>query len=416
MTEPKDHWRYDDPLPFPATPAQWQAFRNRRIPPRSSIRTRRQYDKLSPSERRVCDTQRIARFARHRPLEHADLDAAKTAARALLRTNRHKQASTCFSLAFDGPAYTGKSWATLAVAEETEEAEWQEDDAIWTPEGFKRQPVAVFPVKPNSTYADFTASFAAALDIPYFGRGVEDAIVTHLVNARVRLVAIEDLSLVKRTKESGIRIMEAIKGYQNAAPVTFIVNGADLWASGLFHEGITKSVQSRHHHNPKQTALRFNRREFRPLRSQQKLLTWLERVEQEITLLDTKPGWLSTPGPLVDYIFLRTDGYIGSMHTLLELALARVIGSDDERITIDVLRQIEIGEGAPDGGRHPAKRKTSAKSIAHPRARAGAPAGTGVLMTVAFAPTLQDESLHELRAKARQPLEDAARTPDPVGS
>ena len=73
-------------------------------------------------------------------------------------------------------------------------------------------------------------------------------------------------------------------------------------------------------------------------------LSDLAGIEQELALLDARPGMLVG---LEDYLFERTAGVLGSLSELVRKAANRAISTETERITLEVLESVRLNHGSP---------------------------------------------------------------------
>lgn len=160
-----------------------------------------------------------------------------------------------------------------------------------------------------------------------------------------QLVVIDDITRLRMERESHQDAADAIRELQESA-ATIVGVGIDIASSGLLFERGRKG--SRAANLKTQTRRRFKLKHLRPFDygSDEAAAAWgahLAAVEEDVLLLHAQPGDLVD---LAEYLYDRTQGFLGSLNELLGEACLLAIITGQERLTEELLDQVELDEAA----------------------------------------------------------------------
>lgn len=159
------------------------------------------------------------------------------------------------------------------------------------------------------------------------------------------MLIVDDVHFLHWQQHGGIEISNHFKYIANDFPVTLLLIGVGLGERGILMEGpaYEDAVLA-------QTLRRTTMLDMRPYtvnteRARRQWRTLLSTVEERVILAHKRPGML-TDGEMLDYLFIRSTGHIGSLMELIRRGCARAIRTGAESLTRTVLDAIRIDSTA----------------------------------------------------------------------
>lgn len=246
----------------------------------------------------------------------------------------------------DAVAGVGKTTAALQYARSFHR-KIERRHGVLTSDGVPRLPVAFIELKDAPTLKALNYAILKFYGHPGADRATAsrlgDLAVDAVLSSRTQMIVLDDLHLIDFTERNGRQVSNHLKGLANHMPVTFVYTGINMRARRFFDEGLYGDdlVYA-------QTARRTTRVDMGPftLNDQQGAREWIELLasfETQLLLADAHPHMLGTHAAL---IHARTQGYIGSLASLIERACHLAITTGAERITEDILRSVRLDNAA----------------------------------------------------------------------
>ncbi|GGQ96716.1 TniB family NTP-binding protein [Streptomyces griseorubens] len=292
--------------------------------------------------------QREHYHARFVVLKTPAMDTISTAVRRLLLLNRGQQGGARRGLIISGPATTGKTTAMQQLGRTVHLADRRRHP---TQDG--RLPVMFITVPPSSTPKMLISEFARFLGLPIPQRmnqvQITNAVCTLLCEMNTQLVLVDDVHLMDTRSRAGAETSDQLKYLGERIPATFVYSGIDVETSPLL-TGVRGA----------QLAGRFKIVRNQPLRygSSADKQIWHDLVhgmDNALRLRRHRPGTLLTHAA---YLHARTSGRMGSLsHLIREAALVSLL-DDTEKITKQLLEQIELDTTAEQHTRAPRRHRT----------------------------------------------------------
>ncbi|WP_286199141.1 hypothetical protein [Mycobacterium sp. ELW1] len=166
-----------------------------------------------------------------------------------------------------------------------------------------------------------------------------------VLSCETRLLIVDDVHFLHWQQHGGIEISNHFKYIANDFPVTLLLIGVGLGERGILMEGpaYEDAVLA-------QTLRRTTMLDMRPYavnteRARRQWRTLLSTVEERLILANKRPGML-TDGEMLDYLFIRSTGHIGSLMELIRRGCARAIRTGTESLTRTVLDAFRIDSAA----------------------------------------------------------------------
>jgi hypothetical protein len=256
-------------------------------------------------------------------------------------------------VAVEGMPGVGKTTAVELFAKEFHLSEIA-DNGPMTDSGHERWPVCRITLNGTPTPRALYVAMLHFLAHPAVRKGNADDFSRRALNVfcdcNVRLLIIDEVHFTAFDRADGVKLSNHFKSIANDFDVTTIFVGIGLTEAGFFSEGSGKSLQ---HAIKAQTARRttgltMERFNAEPMdgRRQWRRLIWL--LEKKLVLADHECGTLAA-GPMSDYLYERTQGYIQSLTTLLTRGCTLAIRNGAEALTVDVLERVKIDVAAESG-------------------------------------------------------------------
>jgi hypothetical protein len=277
------------------------------------------------------------------------MDSVFTTVRRLLLLNRRQQAGARRGLIISGPATTGKTTTMMALGRS-----FQLADARQHPGQADRRPVLFISVPPAATPKMLVSEFARFLGMPLTDRlnqtQITNAVCDLLCDLGTQLVLIDDVHLLDTQRRTGAETSDQLKYLGERIPATFVYSAVDIETSSLL-SGVRGA----------QIAGRFKIFRHRPLAyaTEQDRAIWNDLVRAMEDLLRLHAHRPATLLKHAAYLHARTAGRIGSLSHLIREAALIAITEGTERITKQLLSEIELDAAAEAQARpaRPIRRK-----------------------------------------------------------
>jgi hypothetical protein len=249
------------------------------------------------------------------------------------------------AIALDGYPGLGKTTAALAFAEQFHRREISRHGAM-TRAGDERWPVCRVGLRGNTSMKDFNRALCDFYAHPGQNRGTTDQLASRaldcVLSCETRLLIIDDLHFLHWQHDGGVQISNHFKFIANDFPLTLLSIGIALGDRGLLGEGATPAELA-------QTTRRTTMLELAPFnerteRARRQWRRFLGTIEERLVLARKHQGMLEED--LSDYLFVRSEGYIGSLMSLIERGVQRAIRRGTETLTAKLLDTIRIDRAA----------------------------------------------------------------------
>jgi hypothetical protein len=249
------------------------------------------------------------------------------------------------AIAIDGYPGLGKTTAVQAFAEQFHRREISRHGPM-TQAGDERWPVCRVGLRGNTSMKDFNRAVCDFFAHPGQNRGTTTQLADHaldcVLSCEVKLLIIDDLHFLHWQRNGGVEISNHFKFVANEFPLTLLSIGIGLGERGLLREGVTPAELA-------QTTRRTTMLAMAPFnvdtdRERRQWRRFLMTIEEHLVLARKHPGMLA--GDLSDYLFIRSNGYIGSLMTLIERGCQRAIRRGTEVLTKELLDTVPIDSAA----------------------------------------------------------------------
>ncbi|ORA76755.1 AAA family ATPase [Mycolicibacter kumamotonensis] len=252
------------------------------------------------------------------------------------------------AVAIDGYPGLGKSCAIEEFAKKYHQREIARY-GDFTRAGDERWPVCRVGLRGNTSMKDFNTAICDFYAHPgrrrvtttQLGKWALDCVLS----CETRLLIVDDVHFLHWQQHGGIEISNHFKYIANDFPVTLLLIGVGLGERGILMDGpvYEDAVLA-------QTLRRTTTLEMRPYavnseRARRQWRTLLSTVEERLVLAHKRPGML-TDGEMLDYLFIRSTGHIGSLMELIRRGCARAVRTGAEALTHTVLDAIRIDSAA----------------------------------------------------------------------
>jgi hypothetical protein len=225
-----------------------------------------------------------------------------------------------------GPARTGKTTALTQLGKTIEVIHRRRH-----PRSASDIPVVYITVPPAATPKMIAMEFARFFGLPLSRRAnitdIADAVCGVSLDARVTLVAVDELHNLNTATRAGAEASDTLKYFTERIPATFAYAGISLDRAGLLSG--TRGEQ---------IAGRFGIIRTGPFGQDQQWTALVAAVEDSLRLHRHRPGTL--PG-LGRYLHQRTHGMIGSLLWLIRSAAISAVLDGTEKITKKALDNVE---------------------------------------------------------------------------
>lgn len=223
-------------------------------------------------------------------------------------------------------------------------------------------PVVYSSVPSSTTPKKLLQSLNKFYGNPFADRDSEAKLKSRLHDIAVQcgtsLFILDDIHNLHRGNKSADSVNDLIKELANLIPATFVYAGINCEDSVLLMDSRTGGKG-----RFTQTQYRFALHKVEPfpydvhLAGESEWLEFLASVEEHLCLLKYRPGWLVQQER---YLYLRTEGGIGSLIRLVRAAANAAIRDGSESLTRAGLEGIRLAEGAE---RYYAEKKAALAAI-----------------------------------------------------
>lgn len=252
------------------------------------------------------------------------------------------------SVAIDGYPGLGKSCAVEEFARKYHQREVARY-GDFTRAGDERWPVCRVGLRGNTSMKDFNTALCDFYAHPGRRRATTTLLgkwaLDCVLSCETRLLIVDDVHFLHWQQHGGIEISNHFKYIANDFPVTLLLIGVGLGERGILMEGpaYEDAVLA-------QTLRRTTMLDMRPYavntdRARRQWRTLLSTVEERLILANKRPGML-TDGDMLDYLFIRSTGHIGSLMELIRRGCARAIRTGTESLTRTALDAFRIDSAA----------------------------------------------------------------------
>ncbi|KAF0957032.1 TniB family NTP-binding protein [Rhodococcus sp. T7] len=288
---------------------------------------------LDEDKRDCYDDDRIAHHSRLLVVQTPTIRQVITSGRRLIQLNRNAHYGRC-GLMVSGPARTGKTTALTQLGKTVEVIHRRRH-----PHATGDIPVIYITVPPAATPKMIAMEFARFFDLPISRRAnitdIADAVCGVSRDARVTLVAVDELHNLDTRTRAGAEASDTLKYLSERVPATFAYAGISLERTGLLSG--TRGEQ---------IAGRFGMVRTSAFGQDQQWATLIAALEGSLRLHRHQPGTLTK---LDNYLHRRTHGMIGSLLWLIRSAAIDAVLDGTEKITKKTLDSVDadIASGSP---------------------------------------------------------------------
>ena len=277
-------------------------------------------------DKRACyDDDRIDHHARLLVVQTPAIRQVINSGRRLIQLNKNAHYGRC-GLMVSGPARTGKTTALTQLGKTIEVIHRRRH-----PRSASDIPVVYITVPPAATPKMIAMEFARFFDLPLSRRGnitdIADAVCGVSLDARVTLVAVDELHNLNTATRAGAEASDTLKYFSERIPATFVYAGISLDRTGLLSG--TRGEQ---------IAGRFSMVRTGPFGQDPEWTALIAAVEDSLRLHRHGPGTLTS---LDRYLHQRTHGMIGSLLWLIRSAAVNAVLDGTEKITKKALDAVE---------------------------------------------------------------------------
>ncbi|WP_232246293.1 AAA family ATPase [Kitasatospora mediocidica] len=284
--------------------------------------------------------------------------------RSRLRTGALKhRPTTRRGLIVNGGGCQGKTETACEVAAAFEQS-WLElhehlnPDAVegardlHIPVVYVQTPVTAKPKSTCKAVLDFYGADHNGMDLPALIRAVRRHVHAH----GTRAILLDDITRLKLHRRDDQDVFDLLKGFMDMS-ATLVLIGVDVPGSGLLRGAVEDPstgewiMPSRPGGQASQGAETQHQRRFTMVHlgpfpydtpdDMAAFLRHLKGIEDHIRLFDAFPGMLTT-GDMPEYLHDRTAGVVGLLECLIEDAVEAATETGLEKLTIELLEQVEI--------------------------------------------------------------------------
>lgn len=168
-------------------------------------------------------------------------------------------------------------------------------------------------------------------------RDLSDRVADEAHACRTSLILVDDIHKLKAWRHDDVAIADHLNYLASEIGATFVYAGINCEEGGVFGEGAEGALGFA---RGTQTSGRFMHLKIERFAQDSDWQTVLLQFEEELVLLKARPGDLCERLPA--YIYERTGGLIGATSYLLRRGALGAIKTGDERITKELLEQIQL--------------------------------------------------------------------------
>jgi hypothetical protein len=288
---------------------------------------------LAEDKRACYDDDRIDHHARLLVVQTPTIREVITSGRRLVQLNKNAHYGRC-GLMVSGPARTGKTTALTQLGKTVEVIHRRRH-----PRAAQDIPVIYITVPPAATPKMIAMEFARFFDLPISRRAnitdIADAVCGVSRDARVTLVAVDELHNLNTRTRAGAEASDTLKYFSERIPATFVYAGISLDRTGLLSG--TRGEQ---------IAGRFGMVRTGAFALDPQWTALIAALEDSLRLHRHRAGSL----PELDrYLHRRTHGMIGSLLWLIRSAAINAVLDGTEKIAKKSLDAVDadITSGSP---------------------------------------------------------------------
>lgn len=326
-----------DPRQVPSVTLEgWREFVDA-TPAALTLRSRDDYDALTPADRARYDDRRIAYHSELVIIETSTVRHITHQGRLLTLLNQ-RECGARRSLIVSGPWASGKT-TTIKLLGKVHEQNVRRKYP-----GQERIPVVYITTPPKGSPRKLASEFAHFLGIPdkarYNTTHVADAVCRVLTEARTDLVIVDEIHNLNLATSVGEDMSDHLKYFTEHMPATFIYAGINVERSGLFTGVRGRQISAR------SVLLRTG-----PFPCDGEWKSLVASLEAALRLYAHKPGTLTRNAK---YLHQRTGGSISSLSHLIRVAAISAILAGAEAITRELLDTTIIDHAAESTTAQPA--------------------------------------------------------------
>lgn len=334
--------------PFPErainTYEDWRAYVSNTGITKPRIPTIAEYQEMSAAEKKAFNQARTYYHNAFGPIEVPAMKKIHAAALRLATQNLRAQPGARPGIIMDGISTVGKSTISMQLGRRYEKQITKDFRLTTTPSGHTFIPVAYVNLPGEVNIMNFNYLLAKFYNIPFSKSAKEsfltDRIKEYAADCATSMFILDDIHFLKIKNRSHETLNNHLKHLANSISATFVYAGINCEGTGLIAEGnsIEKAAYS-------QTGHRFKKFDLRPYdfsnsASREEFFTVLGTFEDNLILFEHPARSLARE--MGEYIFARTNGFLGPISTLIREAASLAIKEKTERITIDILRKIKL--------------------------------------------------------------------------
>jgi hypothetical protein len=290
---------------------------------------------------------------------HADLPLVNTpvirqvvaTSRLLIQLNRH-QVSARRGAIISGASGIGKTTALSQLGRAHELAARRRH-----PEDRHRLPVVYITVPPAATPRMVAVEFARFFGLPIAARAnltdVTNAVCATAAHTHVDLVLVDEIHNISLATRSGAEVSDTLKYFAERLPATFIYAGLDVDEIGLFAGTRGRQIAGRF------TLIPARAFDYGTVEQREIWRGLVSTMEQSLRLHRHEPGTLTG---LNEYLFIRTNGMIGSLSQLVRGAA--ILGDGTEQIGKELLDLVPVDHAAQRASSARPARRANTKGTA----------------------------------------------------
>jgi hypothetical protein len=316
----------------------------RKAPPSLSVA---EIGALGETDREAYNQARADWHANLGPLRTPDLGRIHDELWELLDANRQDPDRVRGAAAIDAYPGLGKTTAALSFAKAFHRREIALHGRA-TAEGHEHLPVARIGLTSNTTMRGFNQALCDFYGHPGAARGTAGQLASRaldcVLSCATSVIVIDDVHFLNVRRSAGLEVANHLKWLANEFPVTFVYAGVGLRERGLLSEGLSGAESgfaqiarrwTRMSMNPFTLSCEAGRGDWRAL---------LLAIEARLVLARQDPGDVACE--LVEYLYARSGGHIGSLMSLITRGTYRAVRTGTERLTRELLEGITIDEAA----------------------------------------------------------------------
>lgn len=327
----------------------WDRFVNTAPRPEFDTLSRAQMAALSPRELDDYNQARKVWNANLPTVKTLQVKAAFGIINQVMASNHRDGDKLRGSVVIDAKPGLGKTTTAAQYGKEFHREQYRRYGAK-TPDGHQRLPVMFLSLSAGITLKGLNQKMLEFYGHPAASRASRTQLgslaVDCVLSCATRVIVIDDLHFIDFTHRNGLEVSNHLKWLANEMPATFIFVGVGLEQKKFFNEGLygEDAVYA-------QTGRRATPCPLVPFNidSGPGFRAWfelLELLEGHIKLADARPGILTDHASALHH---RTQGYIGSLTSLIERLCHVAIATGHETIDESILARAITDSAAQRG-------------------------------------------------------------------